>query len=445
MRPARRGALSEQSSMISPCVTCNCGRPPIEGSGPEPCRILFVGEGPGIDEHMRGQVFVGRSGRELNLQYLPLAGLVRTEVRATNIFKPFVGRNPTGEEAAACAGKWLPRELRHCQPEIVVTLGAIACKALFPKCDLALEHGLPRWDRSAIGDWEGTHIGLYHPAAGLHEGSWMIPLQTDFANLRLIQRGEWTPPHAEDEYPDPLYTEIERLAQLEDLLLRHNAVGRPPVAMDTEFLPDLTPYCMSGSFESGTGWVIQARRRDLLEPLFAYLHDTRPLLVMHPALVDLDVLERMGANLDYRRVFDTMVRAYHLGNLPQGLKALAYRLCGMRMHEFEDLVRPYAEVEALDYLEAAGAGLAKSKTLNKVKRALRDFLAGSEKVNLWDRWKRWNGEDREAITGLVGGPMPVLSIGMVPWPKTLWYSARDADATLRVYGVLRRQKLLARS
>jgi hypothetical protein len=144
----------------------------------------------------------------------------------------------------------------------------------------------------------------------------------------------------------------------------------------------------------------------------------------------------MNIRLDPRRIIDTMVRAYHLGDLPQGLKALAYRLCGMKMLEFNDLVRPYALSEALAYLQDAERLIKVDKTKRKVKRALGDFLKAPDSIDLWGRWDKWNEADRDALVGVMGRELPRPSIAMVPWERVVPYAARDADATLRVHPIL---------
>lgn len=59
------------------------GSKPVRPTGPEDARIVFVGEGPGKFEVIRGESFVGPSGIKLD-EILYLAGLRRSEVRVTN-------------------------------------------------------------------------------------------------------------------------------------------------------------------------------------------------------------------------------------------------------------------------------------------------------------------------------------------------------------------------
>lgn len=69
------------------------------------------------------------------------------------------------------------------RPTIIVPMGAVAC-SLWPEINLNLMHGLPmegRW-----GAWRGVLWPCFHPSAGIHSAGYMIPLQTDFHNLRTF-------------------------------------------------------------------------------------------------------------------------------------------------------------------------------------------------------------------------------------------------------------------
>lgn len=485
---------------LTTCYSCTRRTHPIPGEGPQPSRVAFFGEGPARDEHRQGRPFVGRAGRELSYQYMPLAGLCRGSGREddayiSNVMKcvsPGYG-NPDLEECIACSKHWVPRELRYTQPEVVVTLGAMACHTLFPDCNMSIEHGYPRYDavmNPEIAEWTGTHVAIYHPAAGMRSPEWMIPIQRDFEALRTILRGEFVLPV--DEHPNPFYREIDSRVQLASICQEVRANGWP-LAMDTEVvrLESREPWCLSLSHQPGYGFMVPASRPDLLAVLAAFIRDHRPLVVLHNYLFDKEVLERMGINVE--RFVDTMELAYHLMDLPQGLKALAWRLCGMEMQDFEDLVAPYARTEVLAYLEAADQVMAqisvpppKSALPKKprkprklaVDQEILDYLNELERVtaararieagdkdrnkahrddpavkaaakihrllgdvrekpetNPWKRWKDWSEEEREIIQALCG-KLPLPSITQVPREKAVYYASRDSDATLRLLPLL---------
>jgi uracil-DNA glycosylase family 4 len=492
---------------LSPsCSSCPHRARPVPFDGPQPSRILFLGEGPAFTEVREGRPFAGKSGRELDRQYLPLAGLCRLNVRVGNVMSCALPgfANPDVDQARRCADALLPHEIRYTNPEIIVTLGAVACGVLFPDCDLSLEHGLPRpVTLPPPYSWSGIHVPIYHPAAGLHESEFMIPLQSDFTNLGLIQRGEFVMPT--NPYPAPIYHLITTPQELHQAIegdhqdsprrsLQPRGEVSREVGVDTETLPlpRGAPWGLSFAFQPGTGYVILADRHNLLGEFARYIQGQHPLVVLHNALFDLDVLSRMGVTVE--RWTDTMQLSYILMDLPQGLKALAYRLCGMKMQSFEDLVLPYAREEVLAYLNSLSSKLKdvgwappskpklpplprkpkaidggwlfgddprmvvekeRARLLSKHAQAhssfvedpltsamkkLRRLIADMDKdpaANPWKRWNAWDDEERDALSNLAGAALPPPSIAQVPLPQAIHYSARDADATLRVLHALR--------
>ncbi len=99
---------------------------------------MFVGEMAGDREDREGRPFVGPAGRELNAA-LEAAGIDRDEVYVTNVVKHFsftergrrrIHQTPKRFEIDVCR-PWLEEELRVVGPEVLVTLGATAAKALF--------------------------------------------------------------------------------------------------------------------------------------------------------------------------------------------------------------------------------------------------------------------------------------------------------------------------
>lgn len=95
--------------------------------------ILFVGEGPGRDEDIQGEPFVGAAGQLLN-KMLTAIDLKREEVYITNVVKcrPPGNRIPLPDEMGACRG-YLDRQLAILKPRIICALGNVAVKALLNK------------------------------------------------------------------------------------------------------------------------------------------------------------------------------------------------------------------------------------------------------------------------------------------------------------------------
>jgi hypothetical protein len=169
----------------------------------------------------------------------------------------------------------------------------------------------------------------------------------------------------------------------------------------------------------------------------------------------LDLGERLGVKVTRWR--DTMQEAFHLGNLPQGLKPLAYRTLGVTMRSWEDVVRP-ASIRALHEWCGRGMVLAgdrlqvEKKLKTKVKlepgasekifrHVLRQILEGKEDYDPWEaldrffedglRGKKPEKWERELIEKELG-ERPILGIGNCELEEAIAYACGDADCTGRV-------------
>jgi uracil-DNA glycosylase family 4 len=136
-------------------------------NGPPDARVMFVGEAPGrLGAARTGVPFTSdQSGRRFQ-ELLALAGLRREEVFVTNavLCHPDGGgrnRRPSPAEVRACS-RWLSAQLDLVQPQLVVTLGEVALRAL----GLLSPH--PYLLRRHVGQalpWAGRRLlPLYHPS-----------------------------------------------------------------------------------------------------------------------------------------------------------------------------------------------------------------------------------------------------------------------------------------
>lgn len=146
------------------CGLCETRKHVVFGVGPENAEVLFIGEGPGEQEDLKGEPFVGRAGKLLD-DMLELIELDRTRVYIGNMVKcrPPQNRDPLNTEQEACA-EWLNRQIGLMKPKIIVCLGRIAAmKFIKPDFKITLEHG--KWF-----DMDGRRVmALYHPAALLRD------------------------------------------------------------------------------------------------------------------------------------------------------------------------------------------------------------------------------------------------------------------------------------
>lgn len=443
---------------MSRCPLCPRVNACIPPDGPqERGGILFIGEAPGKDEDRRakqtppGKPFIGKTGEEVNYHYLPLAGLRREGVIFTNAIGCLptstggkLDPNRAADQALldSCASHHLYPLIERSQPRLLVPLGSFACHAVFgEEFDLDLRHGLP-----SPTPWGIPAFPMFHPALGIHEPKKMLYIRTDWQRLGRYLKGtlpERTDPFAGVED----YQEVTDESCFEELDINL------PLAMDTESRRGGGPFCLTYAQQPGTGRLIRAEA-PILRTFGTLLQEWEGPILFHNFLYDWSVIEAMGLQLPIQRVVDTMQRVFHLGNLPQGLKALALRELGMEMQDFEDLVKPYSRQRVLTYYEAARAEdwpkpderlfldektglwkLKKPQGMNtKFKRFFTDLSKYGEDKDVFKAWENW-GAEQPMIEAKVG-PWPGMCITHVPFEQVLFYACRDSDALIRLWPIL---------
>jgi DNA polymerase len=127
-------SLQELRAAIGDCRRCKlcAGRTHLVfGVGNPKARLMFVGEGPGRDEDLQGEPFVGRAGQLLTDIISKGMGLKREDVYIANVVKcrPPENRNPEPDEVAACE-PFLKKQIELIHPEIIVALGKFAVQTL---------------------------------------------------------------------------------------------------------------------------------------------------------------------------------------------------------------------------------------------------------------------------------------------------------------------------
>ena len=155
--------LEELRAQIGDCRLCKlcAGRTHIVfGVGNPKARLMFVGEGPGRDEDIQGEPFVGRAGQLLNDIITKGMGLKREDVYIANVVKcrPPENRNPEPDEVAACE-PFLKKQIDLIRPEVIVGLGKFAVQTL-------LQNKVPI--TKVRGTWHQYHgiklMPTFHPA-----------------------------------------------------------------------------------------------------------------------------------------------------------------------------------------------------------------------------------------------------------------------------------------
>ncbi len=152
----------------------------VFGIGDENAEVMFIGEGPGEQEDLQGEPFVGKSGQLLD-KYLDAIGLDRNKnIYIANIIKcrPPNNRDPLTEEQDACIG-WLKAQTRLIRPKIIVCLGRIAAtKLIDPDFKVTRQHG-------QFFEKNGFYMmGTFHPSALLRNPAQKPDAFEDFIALR---------------------------------------------------------------------------------------------------------------------------------------------------------------------------------------------------------------------------------------------------------------------
>jgi len=158
-------ALEQTCMGCQRCALADGRHNVVFGVGSRDAEVLFVGEGPGENEDLQGEPFVGRAGKLLD-DMLELIDLDRKKnVYIANIVKcrPPHNRDPLNTEQDACIG-YLRNQVALIRPKIIVCLGRIAAMRLIQEdYRITREHG--QWVEKA-----GVAMtALYHPAAILRD------------------------------------------------------------------------------------------------------------------------------------------------------------------------------------------------------------------------------------------------------------------------------------
>jgi DNA polymerase len=153
----------------------------VFGVGNRETEVLFVGEGPGESEDLKGEPFVGRAGVLLD-DMLRIIGLDRTKnIYIANIVKcrPPNNRDPQTIEREACFD-WLRAQIELIKPKIVVCLGRIAAMELIDhNYKITLDHG--KWyEKDGV-----KYMAIYHPAALLRDPN---RKPETFVDLKSLER-----------------------------------------------------------------------------------------------------------------------------------------------------------------------------------------------------------------------------------------------------------------
>lgn len=142
------------------CKLCEGRTQIVFGVGNPRAEVMFVGEGPGREEDLQGEPFVGRAGQLLTDIITRGMKMRREDVYIANVVKcrPPENRNPEPDEVAACL-PFLRRQIELVKPRVLIALGKVAAQAL-----LGVNTPITR----LRGQWHRTQgiplMATFHPA-----------------------------------------------------------------------------------------------------------------------------------------------------------------------------------------------------------------------------------------------------------------------------------------
>ena len=186
--------LEEIENILGECKRCELGQTRshiVFGTGNPHARVMFVGEGPGKNEDIKGVPFVGAAGQKLD-SLLGVAGLTRDEVYIANVVKcrPPDNRNPKPEEIQACS-PFLREQIRSVWPDVIVCLGNFASQWV-----LKTDRGVLSLRGQLYQQGHFVVAPTFHPAACIYHADWEPLLREDLARV-----GAWlaaNPPEGVD-------------------------------------------------------------------------------------------------------------------------------------------------------------------------------------------------------------------------------------------------------
>jgi DNA polymerase len=176
--------LGEIAAVVSECTACplHAGRTrTVFGSGNPRTSVMFIGEGPGRDEDLQGEPFVGRSGQLLT-KILQAISLERKDVYITNMVKcrPPQNRDPLEEEVRRCE-RYLAEQIDLIRPRVICALGRIAAQWLLKNKEPLASM------RASENFYRGIRVLVtYHPAALLRNPELKRDAWEDFKKLKSL-------------------------------------------------------------------------------------------------------------------------------------------------------------------------------------------------------------------------------------------------------------------
>lgn len=127
-------SIAELEAKILRCTRCSLARTRnsvISGEGVENPLVLVIGEGPGVEEDLKGKPFVGKTGLLLDKMLSAIQLDRKTNCYITNIVKcrPPEDRRPFPDEISSCFS-FLETQIHLLKPKMILCMGKSSCEKL---------------------------------------------------------------------------------------------------------------------------------------------------------------------------------------------------------------------------------------------------------------------------------------------------------------------------
>jgi uracil-DNA glycosylase len=171
-------SLDQVSQWLGECTRCALHEKRnkiVFGIGNPNAELMFVGEGPGRDEDMQGEPFVGAAGQMLTRMIEGGYKKTRQDVYIANVVKcrPPGNRDPQPVEVTACS-PFLAEQIRIINPKVICTLGRVATQALLDTAE-PISKLRGNWQ-----EYRGIKVmPTFHPAALLRNPDYKRPAWED--------------------------------------------------------------------------------------------------------------------------------------------------------------------------------------------------------------------------------------------------------------------------
>jgi uracil-DNA glycosylase family 4 len=141
----------------------------VPGVGSRRSGIVFIGEAPGKDEDLKGEPFIGMSGKLLDLA-LEETGVRRAQVYISNLVmcRPPGNRRPRKDEIRTCTSLYLEPDMAEISPKVVCALGQTVAEHFIGRKHKMKDIVGREFELTVDGRKTRLFVA-YHPAACLYQ------------------------------------------------------------------------------------------------------------------------------------------------------------------------------------------------------------------------------------------------------------------------------------